>query len=84
MELIQRGKWVVDLDNSTCYNTENDVVIFFEKRGTALMGKFKKIPIKLAREWMKDPNWENYVKKEVNEADKVFFNVSLANDIGRV
>jgi hypothetical protein len=84
MELIQCGKWMVDLDNNTCYNTENEVVILFEKRGTALMGRFKKIPIKLAREWMNDPNWEKYVKKEVNEADKVFFNVYLANENGGI
>jgi hypothetical protein len=84
MELIQCGKWVVDLDNSTCYNTENEVVIFFVFCGTARMGSFKKIPIKLAREWMKDPNWEKYVRKEVNDADKVFFNVYLANESGGI
>jgi hypothetical protein len=83
MELIRCEKWMVDLENCTCYNTENEVVVFYEKRGTTLLGKFKKIPIKLAQEWIKDPNSEMYVKKEVIDADKVFLNVYFANENGR-
>jgi hypothetical protein len=76
---IQHGKWMIDLENGTCYNTENEVVVIFEKRGTTLLGKFKKIPIKLAQEWIKDPNRAQYVKEVAIEADKVFFNAYFAH-----
>jgi hypothetical protein len=83
MRPIQYGKWMVDLENCTCWNTENEVVIIFEKIGTTVLGKFKKIPIKLAQELMKDPNSKKYVKEVAVEADKVFFNAYFANENDR-
>ena len=81
MKPIRCGKWMVDLEDCTCRNTENEVVIFFEKRGTSLLGKFKKIPLKLAQEWAKDQNWEKHVKKAIIDADEVFFKVYFASEI---
>jgi hypothetical protein len=81
MKPIRCGEWMVDLENCTCRNIENEMVISFEKRGTTLLGKFKKIPIKLVQEWMQYSNWEKYVKKAIIDADEVFFKVYFASEI---
>jgi hypothetical protein len=82
MELTRYGKWLVDLEKGICYNTENEVVVIFERKGTTLLGKFKKIPVKLAQELMENPNRTQYVKEVAIEADKVFFNAYFANENG--
>ena len=65
-------KWHVDLKNLTCRNTENQLVIAFEKRGTALAGKIKNIPLELVEKWA-HPNSNSLLRKAVIEADEVFY-----------
>jgi hypothetical protein len=57
------------------------MIIAFEKKGSTLRGKFKKIPIKLMQEWMRNRNWEKHVKKAIIDADEVFFKVFLASEM---
>jgi hypothetical protein len=77
----QCGKWLVDLDNLTCRNTENQLVIEFEKRGQMLMGTIKDIPIRLVQQWTQDPNCEADIRKALVEADEVFFKVYFSQEI---
>ena len=77
------GNWQVDLNNMTCRNTENEIVIVFEKRGPALVGKIQFLPIRLSAEWIKDPNGERYIRNAVIEADEVFFQAYFKREIKR-
>jgi len=74
-------KWFVDLKNFTCHNTENQIVITFEKKGNALCGKIKEIPLTLLNEWTQDPNIDKFIKKTLIEADEVFFKAYFTNEI---
>jgi hypothetical protein len=69
----KNNNWVVDLENLTCRNIENDLVVSFERRGSALLGKINKIPMQLVHEWAKDTNCEALLRRAVIEADEVFF-----------
>jgi hypothetical protein len=81
MQTKQCGKWLVDLDNFTCCNTENELVIVFEKRGKMLMGTIKNIPIRLVQQWTQDPKCEVEIRKALIEADEVFFKVYFSREI---
>jgi hypothetical protein len=73
--------WFADLQNMTCCNVENQMVIAFEKRGTALMGRIKNIPIELLEKWAADPDGNKYIRKAVIEADEVFFKAYFNREI---
>ena len=77
------GNWLVDLNNLTCRNTENQIIIAFEKRGPALVGKIKYMPIGLSAEWIVDPNGERYIRNAVIEADEVFFRAYFNREVDR-
>jgi len=76
-------KWVVDLLNLTCRNIENQVVVAFEKRGPALEGKIKDMPVELLEMWTREANGENHIRKTVIEADEVFFKAYFNYEIDR-
>jgi hypothetical protein len=48
------------------------MIIAFEKRGSALAGKIKKIPLELAEKWA-HPNGNTLLREAVIEADEVFY-----------
>ena len=73
-------KWHVDLKNLTCRNIENQMVVSFEKRGTALTGKIRNIPLELAEKWA-HPNGNNLLRKAVIEADEVFYKAYFKKQI---
>jgi hypothetical protein len=75
--------WLVDLGNLTCYNTEYKIIIAFEKRGTALVGKIRDIPIDLAEKWAKEPDGQRLVRKAFIEADEIFFHAYFNQEIER-
>ena len=77
------GNWQVDLNTMTCRNTENEIVIFFEKKGPAIVGKIQNLPNEFSDEWMKDPNGQNFIRKAVIEADTVFFREYFYREIKR-
>jgi hypothetical protein len=71
----------VDLGNLTCYNTEYKIIIAFEKRGTALEGKIRDIPIELLEKWAKEPDGETRIRKVFIEADQIFFHAYFNQEI---
>jgi len=73
--------WKVDLENLTCWNTENHIVIAFEKKGTTLEGKIKDMPIELLEKWATEPNGERHIKTAVIEADEAFFRAYFKREI---
>ena len=77
------GKWTVDLKNFTCSNTENQIIIAFEKKGTALVGKIKEIPDELLKKWAAEPDGKDIIKKAVIEADEIFFKEYFNREIER-
>jgi len=77
------GKWVVDLLNLTCRNIENQIVVAFEKKGPALEGKIKNMPVELLEMWAREASNENRIRKAVIEADEVFFRAYFDNEIDR-
>jgi hypothetical protein len=83
MKAKQYGNWIVDLEKMTCFNTENELVIAFEKKGPTFQGKIKIIPLDLAEKWMKDPNCEKYIRKALVEADEIFFKEYFARKTDR-
>jgi len=76
-------KWVVDLLNLTCRNIENQVVVAFEKRGPALEGKIRDMPVELLEMWTRETNGENHIRRAVIEADEVFFRAYFDYEIER-
>jgi len=76
-------KWVVDLLNLTCRNIENQMVVAFEKRGPALEGKIRDMPVELVEMWAREANSENNIKRAVIEADEVFFRAYFDYEIER-
>jgi hypothetical protein len=76
-------KWIVDLKNFTCLNSENQIAIVFEKKGNSLRGKIKEIPITLLNEWTDYPDINKRIRKALIEADEAFFNAYFANEIER-
>ena len=75
--------WKVDLENLTCQNIENHMIIAFEKKGTALEGKIRDMPIELLEKWAREPNGERHIKIAVIEADEVFFRAYFNREIER-
>jgi len=83
MRANRTEKWVVDLLNLTCRNIENQVVVAFEKRGPALEGKIKDMPVELLEMWTREANGENHIRRTVIEADEVFFRAYFDSEIDR-
>ena len=73
MNTTSTNKWLVDLKNLTCRNTENQMVITFEKKGSALTSKVIDLPLDLIQKWAFDPNGGKHLRKAVIEADEIFF-----------
>ena len=72
--------WLVDLNNLTCSNTENHVVVVFEKKWPALIGKIKYIPIDLVEKLTRIPDKEDFIRKSIIEADEVFYRAYFNNE----
>jgi len=75
-------KWVVDLLNLTCRNIENQIVVAFVKKGPALEGRIKDMPVELLERWAREANSEHYIKRAFIEADEVFFRAYFDNERG--
>ena len=75
------SKWIVDLNNLTCYNLENHMVIVFVKKGSAFVGKIKDIPVDLAEKWTREANGDKHLRNVVIEADEVFFKAFFNREI---
>ena len=76
-------KWLVDLKNMTCCNTENQILVAFRKRGPALEGEIINMPYELVEKLSTDPNREIQIRKAVIEADEAFFKAYFNREIER-
>jgi hypothetical protein len=81
MPTITSGKWIADLGAMKCRNIFNNIVVVFEKKGKALIGKIEYIPMELFARWAEKPDGEKYVEKAVTEAEEVFTRAYIENDI---
>ena len=72
MVSIVSDEWIVDLGAMACRNINNKIVITFEKKGKALLGKIKDMPIEMIIELAGKPDGHKYMRKAVKEAEKVF------------
>jgi len=77
------NKWLIDLKNLTCRNTENQMLIAFQKRGPTFEGKIINIPKELLEKLTSDPNCERQLRKAVIEADEAFFKAYFNREIER-
>jgi len=81
MNIATNIEWCTDLDNMTCRNVKNDVVVMFERKGNELFGKIIDIPNDIFWEWANIRNWKLIVKKTISEAKKVFLMEYVDNEI---
>ena len=75
------GKWHANLKNLTCRNTETNMVVSFEKRGSALISKIMDLPLSLITKWSLDQNGSSQLRKAVIEADEAFFKAYFNREI---
>ena len=79
MEANFSVKWKADLKAMACRNISNNIVVGFERKRGALIGKIKDMPFELLVEWSKKPNGVKLLKDAVLEAERTFFNAYFAN-----
>jgi hypothetical protein len=72
MKTEEKSEWVSDLVNMTCRNTKNNIVINFYKIEGNLIGKIKKLPMKVINEWAIEGLGRTSIKNTVIEAE-IFF-----------
>lgn len=72
MVRFDRREWIADLEEMTCRNMNNRIIVRFEKKGHSLTGKIHEIPIKLRQFWDRFPNSDRLVHKTITDAKKIF------------
>ena len=81
MNTQSKEKWFVDLKNFTCRNKETNMVVSFEKKGSALVSKIMDLPLGLIVKWSFDQNANKQLRKAVIEADEAFYKAYFDNQI---
>jgi hypothetical protein len=64
--------WVVDTDEMTCKNVENEVTIKIEKNGGNLKGMIRDMPIGLFSEIAKRRDGEKIIEEIVRTAEEEY------------
>ena len=72
MVTIAQGEWIADLGAMVCRNSNNGIVVCFEKSGKAYLGKIKDMPMEVMQHWAMLKNGDRLIQKSVMEAEKVF------------
>ena len=80
MNKIQ-GEWIVNLEDMHCINSNNGIIVNFEKNGNSLIGKINDISVELLEQWMEIPNCHKFMQKAIMEAEEVFFRVHFENEL---
>ena len=70
---VQEWSWIVDPDEMTCRNVENEVIIKMEKEGKNLKGMLKNMPIDLFSEIAGYEDGEKIIEKIVKTAEAEYF-----------
>jgi hypothetical protein len=73
-------KWIVDLDEMKCRNSENGCVVKFECNGNYPLGKLELLPGEFFEAWLDDPNkyWQSI--DDIAEASEIFVNTYIENN----
>jgi hypothetical protein len=66
--------WVVDTDEMTCKNQENEVTIKIEREGDLLRGTIHAMPIELFAEISRYADGEKTIEKIVRMAEEEYLN----------
>ena len=65
---VSGWNWVVDTNDMTCRNEENDVIIKMEKVGDFVRGRLHDMPMELFAEISRYKNGEKIIEKIVKKA----------------
>ena len=77
--VIQGWNWIVDINEKTCKNVENEVIIKIEKNGGRLKGMLQDMPIGLFSDIAGCGNGEKIIEEIIKIAEEEYFRVSLIN-----
>ena len=69
---VNEWNWVVNTDDMTCRNPENNVIIKMEKNGGFLRGTLHDMPMKLFAEISKYADGEKIIEKIVKMAEEKY------------
>jgi len=69
---VNGWNWVVDTDDMTCRNVENEVIIKMEKVGDFLRGRIQDMPMTLFAEISQYEDGEKIIEKIVKMAEEKY------------
>ena len=75
---LRDWNWVVNTNDMTCTNPENEVTIKMEKIGDNLRGTLHDMPVKLFAELSEYGNGEKMIEKMVKLAEEEYMEISLS------
>ena len=81
MNTLTAPKWVVDLNELTCFNIDNQMLVVFVKKGSAFEGKIKDMPVEMREMNVRNKNREKYIKNAIVEANIAFYKAYFVKEI---
>ena len=69
---VSGWNWVVDTNDMTCRNEENNVIIKMEKVGDFVRGRLHDMPMELFAEISRYENGEKIIEKIVKKAEEKY------------
>ena len=81
MNTIADDEWLIDLVAMTCRNKNSNITIGFEKKGKAIIGKVKDMPIEVMADWAESYDGAKLMQTVVLEAEEVFFDAYINNKL---
>jgi hypothetical protein len=77
MVTIAGGNWIADMKAMRAWNIEDRIVVCFKKKGEALHGEIRDMPVELLGQWA----GEGHIRRAVEEAEEVFLRAYFERDI---
>ncbi len=65
-------EWLIDTEALLCKNNYTEIVVKFEKRGEAYIGKIKDMPMELMARLAKMKDGDLLLKKAVIDAEEIY------------
>jgi len=78
---IAQGEWIADLGARVCRNISNGIIVGFQGKGNAPLGKIHYMPMKLLEQWAQKPDGYLLIQKTVMDAEEVFLRAHFENKI---
>ena len=75
---VGNWSWIIDTDEMTCRNLENDVTITIKKEGENLRGIIRDMPLDLFSKIAEYDDGERIIEKMVKTAEKEYFRATQA------